>query len=142
MKVPDNLLLTYFNLTTDLDENIYKPLCENDIIKAHKLYAETIVTLYHGKEYIDAAEQRYKNIASGGAPEEMDEFTIDKDTRLIDLLSKSGLAPSNSEARRLITGGGVKIDGEQIKDTNKVFSETGEFVVSKGKNKFIKAIVK
>ena len=57
------------------------------------------------------------------------------------MLSKSGLAPSNSEARRLVQGGGVKVDGNQITDPNYLL-DSGEFVVSKGKNKFIKAILK
>ena len=58
------------------------------------------------------------------------------------MLSKSGLVPSNSEARRLIQGGGVKIDGKQVTDPNTVFETAGEYVVSKGKNKFVKAIIK
>lgn len=142
MKVPDTLLLTYFNLTTDLSEEQYKSLCETDIRAAHKLYAEAIITLYHGKEAIAAAEARYKSVAGGGVPQDIASMEFESGVRLIEVLSKSGLAPSNSEARRLITGGGVKIDGAQITDPNKIFDSCGEYVVSKGKNKFVKAVIK
>ena len=142
MKVPDNILLTYFNLTTDLPEEKYKELCESDIRAAHTLYAETIVALYHGEEAVSAAAARYSNVAGGGVPDDIKSMEFASGTRLVEVLSKSGLAPSNSEARRLIQGGGVKIDGAQIIDPNKIFETHGEFVVSKGKNKFIKAVIK
>ena len=54
----------------------------------------------------------------------------------------SGLAPSNSEAGRLISGGGVKVDGKQVTDRGFVFADTGEYVVQKGKNKFAKLNIK
>lgn len=142
MKVPDSLLLTYFNLTTDLREEAYKELCESDIRKAHALYAETIVTLYHGAEAVEAARQRYSNVAGGGVPDDIASIELPCGTRVVEVLSKSGLAPSNSEARRLIQGGGVKLDGSQITDPNTVLESAGEYVISKGKNKFIKAIIK
>lgn len=142
MKVPDSLLLTYFNLTTDLEEEKYVSLCETDIRKAHTLYAETIVTLYHGVDAVSAAAARYASVAGGGVPDDIEEREFELGVRLLEVLSKSGLAPSNSEARRLIQGGGVKIDGKQVTDPNKLLDVVGEYVISKGKNKFVKAIVK
>ncbi len=142
MKVPDALLLTYFRLTSDLTEEQYAELVEKDIMAAHRLYAETIVRMYHGEEAISAAAERYKSIAGGGVPDEMDEYECVVGTRVTDILRESGLAPSGSEARRLMQGGGVKLDGIQVKDPNVTFDAAGEYVVSKGKNKFIKVIVK
>ena len=142
MKVPDNLLLTYFNLTTDLRESVYKELCEKDIRAAHVLYAETVVALYHGAEAVPAAAQRYASVALGGVPENVASVEFPAGVRVVEVLSRSGLAPSNSEARRLILGGGVKLDGNQVSDPNAVLAEPGEYVISKGKNKFIKAVVK
>ena len=142
MKVPDSLLLTYFNLTTDLEEEKYKELCETDIRAAHVLYAEAIVTLYHGADAVAPAKARYASVAGGGVPENIETKEFEVGVRLVEVLSKSGLAPSNSEARRLVQGGGVKIDGVQVTDPNKTFDAAGEFVVSKGKNKFVKALIK
>lgn len=142
MKVPDKLLLTYFRLTSDLSEDQYSELVEKDIMAAHRLYAGTIVRMYHGVDAIAAAAERYKSIAGGGVPDEMDEYECAVGVRVTDILRQSGLAPSGSEARRLMQGGGVKIDGVQAKDPNTAFDAAGEYVVSKGKNKFIKVIVK
>lgn len=142
MKVPDALLLTYFNLTTDMHEDEYKSLCETDIRKAHTLYAEAIVTLYHGKDAVAGAAARYASVAGGGIPEDIETIEVEPGIRIIEVLSRSGLAPSNSEARRLVQGGGVKLDGVQIKDPNTVLTDAGEYVISKGKNKFIKAVIK
>ncbi len=142
MKVPDNLLLTYFNLTTDLKESDYKPVIEKDIREAHFLYAEAIVRLYHGEEAVAPAAERYKNVAKGGIPENIEEFEAAAGSRITELLVKSKLAPSNSEARRLIQGNGIKLDGVQVSDVNAVIENAGIYVISKGKNKFAKFIIK
>ncbi len=141
MKVPDSLLLTYFNLTTDLAEEDYAELVKTDIRAAHFLYASAIVRLYHGEQAVAPAEERYKKVASGGTPENMESYDAAAGTPVVDMLVKSGLAPSKSEARRLMQGGGVKLDGTQLKDPSAVFGEKGEYVLSKGKNRFVKIIV-
>lgn len=141
MKVPDSLLLTYFNLTTDLAEEDYAELVKTDIRAAHFLYASAIVRLYHGEQAVAPAEERYKKVASGGTPENMESYDAAAGTPVVDMLVKSGLAPSKSEARRLMQGGGVKLDGTQLKDPSAVFGEKGEYVLSKGKNRFVRIIV-
>lgn len=141
MKVPDKLLLTYFRLTSDLDENEYAELIEKDIMEAHRLYAETIVRMYHGEAAVPAASQRYKSVAGGGIPDDIQSLCCPIGTRAIDALRQSGLAPSGSEARRLMVGGGVKINGVQEKNPNFVFETEGEYIISKGKNKFYKIVV-
>lgn len=141
MKVPDSLLLTYFNLTTDLAEEDYAELVKTDIRAAHFLYASAIVRLYHGEQAVAPAEERYKKVASGGTPENMESYDAAAGTPVVDMLVKSGLAPSKSEARRLMQGGGVKLDGAQLKDPSAVFGEKGEYVLSKGKNRFVRIIV-
>lgn len=141
MKVPDSLLLTYFNLTTDLAEEDYAELVKTDIRAAHFLYASAIVRLYHGEQAVAPAEERYKKVASGGTPENMESYDAAAGTPVVDMLVKSGLAPSKSEARRLMQGGGVKLDGTQLKDPSALFGEKGEYVLSKGKNRFVRIIV-
>ncbi|MEG2117849.1 MAG: tyrosine--tRNA ligase, partial [Clostridia bacterium] len=141
MKVPDTLLTEYFNLTTDLSEDEYNSLVLHDIRAAHFLYAETIVKLYHGKDAVISAAERYKNVASGGVPDEILVINAQPGTQITELLLKSGLAPSKSEARRLMQGGGVKINGTAQTDCNSVCGTSGEFVLSKGKNKFVKIVI-
>lgn len=141
MKVPDALLLSYFNLTTDLPESAYAALVRDDVRQAHFLYAATIVRLYHGEEAVAAAEARYRSVAAGGVPENMETQEAAPGTLLTELLVQSGLAPSRSEARRLMTGGGVKLDGTPVKDPTAALTDKGEYILSKGKNKFVKIVI-
>jgi len=142
MKVPDHLLLTYFNLTTDLKESDYKPLIEKDIREAHFLYASAIVRLYHGEEAVAPAAERYRSVAKGGIPDNIDEYEAEAGSRITALLVQANLAPSISEARRLIQGNGIKLDGELVSDVNAVIDKAGTYVLSKGKNKFAKFVIK
>ncbi len=137
MKIPDSILADYFRLTTDLPETEYLPLIQQDIREAHFRYAREIVRLYHGEGAISQAQQRYLDIASGSAPEQMDVITIKESALpLIELLKRAGFAASNSEARRLIVGKGVKIDGETQTDIEHVVS--GNITLQRGKNRFVR----
>lgn len=136
MKVPDSILADYFKLTTDIPEDEYGQLMSSDIRQAHILYAREIVRLYHGEPAIEQAEQRYHSIAAGKAPDEMSSIVIhSKEISIIELLKQAGFASSNSDARRLIEGGGVKLDGVKINNVNSVIVQ--DSVLSRGKNKFV-----
>lgn len=113
----------------------------DDVRQAHFLYAATIVRLYHGEEAVAAAEARYRSVAAGGVPENMETQEAAPGTLLTELLVQSGLAPSRSEARRLMTGGGVKLDGTPVKDPTAALTDKGEYILSKGKNKFVKIVI-
>ena len=58
MKIPDDVLFDYYKLTTDLDLAEADKLIKQDIIKAHKVYAEEIIKMYHGEEFIKQAEEK------------------------------------------------------------------------------------
>ena len=136
MKVPDTILADYFRLTTDIPQAEYAAIIESDIRQAHFAYAREIVKMYHGESAVEEAQQRYLSIASGKAPENMKEVTISSDAiSIIDLLKLAGFSASNSDARRLIEGGGIKINGEAVRDI--YFSITEDVVLSRGKNKFV-----
>ena len=63
-------------------------------------------------------------------------MTISGEINIVELLRKAGLAATNSDARRLIEGGGIKLDGETVTDAK--LSVNGDVVLSRGKNKFVK----
>jgi tyrosyl-tRNA synthetase len=139
MKVPDSVLADYFRLTTDIAENEYNCLLASDIREAHFVYAREIVRLYHGENSISQAEQRYHSIASGKAPDEMSATTISgKEISIVELLKQTKFASSNSDARRLIDGGGIKLDGQKVNDVNMLVNRNG--VLSRGKNKFVQIL--
>ena len=139
MKIPDDVLLDYFNLTTDLDLNEVKKLLEKDIVEAHKVYAREIIRLYHGKDAIESAEERYKSVASGSAPENLREVKIEeKEIALTELLLKVGFASSKGDAKRMIQGKGVKLNGETAIDIGVTVKINEPVILQFGKNKFVK----
>ena len=86
----------------------------------------------------DAAEQDFINRSKGGIPDDIPEVSLSGAPMGIGaLLKAAGLAPSSSEANRLIEGGGVRIDGAVISDKG-LKVEAGTCVVQVGKRKFAK----
>ena len=141
MKVPDNILSDYFKLTTNIPESEFIRFLETDIRQAHFVYAREIVRIYHGEDAVLMAEKRYHTIASGKAPEEMETLVItEREISIIELLKKSGFATSNSDAKRLIEGRGIKLNGEVVRDL--FLSVMNDVVLSRGKNKFIQVRIK
>lgn len=151
MKIPDNVLMDYFKLTTDLDLDIIKKEIEKDIFEAHKIYAREIIKMYHGKEFIKDAEERYNIIAKGGIPENIETIIISKEEvekgiLLIDLLLYSKIVPSKSEARRMINQNGISLNGNKITDVTKIITtpefQNNNLIIQKGKKQFKKIIIK
>lgn len=151
MRIPDDVLLDYFKLTTDIDLDNAKKLMKEDIIKAHKVYAGEIITMYHGEEYIKDAEERYKTVASGGIPEnieqvEIEENKIDNELLLTELLAILNMVSSKSEGRRMIEQNGISVNNIKISDVNKVITKkdfiNDELIIQKGKKQFKKIVIK
>ena len=141
MKIPDDVLFDYFKLTTDMDLNEAKELIGKDVVEAHRVYAREIIRLYHGEEAIKEAEERYKQVAKGGIPEDIKEVKIEeKEIVITDLLVKVGFASSKGEAKRMITGRGVKLNGETVEDIALTVKTQEPVILQFGKNKFVKVI--
>ena len=70
----------------------------------------------------------------------MPEHAISSPVTIVDLLADAKLVPSKSEARRLIAGGGVRIDGEKIESQDLVLEPDGARVVQVGKRKFVRVV--
>jgi len=137
MKIPDNLLNDYVRLTTDIPEEQFSAVVNEDIREGHMVYARKIIEMYHGKDFIKPAEDRYISIACKKIPHEMKVMEIDEDKiQIIDLLRLTGYAKSNSEARRLIEGNAIKIDGDIINDIN--YAICNDSVICRGKSKFVR----
>jgi len=137
MKIPDSLLADYFRLTTDVCESEYNRVISTDIRQAHFMYAKEIVRLYHGESAVESAEQRYLSIASGKPPDEMDIIEISCESiTIIELLKLAGFAESNSDAKRLLAGGGIKVDGKKVVDLD--MEVRSDAVLSRGRSKFVR----
>jgi tyrosyl-tRNA synthetase len=93
---------------------------------------------FHSAAAADAAEQDFINRSKGGVPDEIPEVTFAlKAARpwALALLKGAGLAPSTTEANRLIEGGGVRVDGSVVSDKGLKLA-AGTYVVQVGKRKF------
>ncbi|MBU7575932.1 MAG: tyrosine--tRNA ligase [Hydrogenophaga sp.] len=98
--------------------------------------AKEITTRFHSAAAADAAEQDFINRSKGGVPDEIPEVSLSgAPLGIAPLLKSAGLAPSNSEANRLIEGGGVRVDGSVVSDKG-LKLPAGTFVVQVGKRKF------
>ncbi|KQR63205.1 tyrosine--tRNA ligase [Acidovorax sp. Leaf160] len=98
--------------------------------------AKEITARFHSAAAADAAEQDFINRSKGGVPDEIPEVQLAGAPLGIGaLLKQAQLAPSSSEANRLIDGGGVRVDGTVISDKG-LKLEAGTFVVQVGKRKF------
>ena len=151
MRIPDDVLLTYFELTTDLSQKEINEIMQGDIIEAHKTYAKEIIKMYHGEEYISAAEERYRTVAKGGIPENIEEVIINKEDisngmPLTELLTITKIVPSKSEGRRMIEQNGISVNGNKENNTSKIVTtddfNDGVLIIQKGKKQFKKIVLK
>ncbi|MED4452265.1 tyrosine--tRNA ligase [Metabacillus fastidiosus] len=146
MSVPDVLMIKYFELATDL------PLEEKQRIKeglaaetihprdAKMLLSKTIVKMYHGAEAAERAEQQFISVFQERAMPDEIPFVHWKGANkmmIIDLLVELNLQKSKSEARRMIENGGIRLNGEKIRDTQLEVMIEKNLIIQVGKRKFI-----
>lgn len=142
LSIPDDLIYTYFELLTDISNDeldVIKLNIEKDPRNAKHALAHQIVKQYHGVSAADEARNHFeKTVVNKQVPDDAPEFTFPKgDHRLLDLINETQLAPSNSEAKRMIKQGGVSVDDEKITDMNYAVSIGGDDVILKvGKRKY------
>jgi len=146
MSLADKLMETYFTLLTSISAGQVKELLKGHPKDAKVRLAREIVTQYHGKAEADKSAERFESVFSRKeSPDEMTQLKVDssmfKDGKvyLPKLISFSGAVKSNNEAKRLITQGGVTIDGEKLTDPDAEISiKTGQVLKIGKKNRFYK----
>ncbi len=141
LSISDTLMWRWYTLLS------FKSLAEIDALKAEVaagrnpkdakvLLAREITTRFHSAQAADAAEQDFANRSKGGVPDEIPEVHLSGAPLGIGLvLKQAGLAPSTSEANRLIDGGGVRVDSSVVSDKGLKLA-AGTYVVQVGKRKF------
>jgi tyrosyl-tRNA synthetase len=135
-------LLTFIPIEEIAEITRYK---DERINNAKEKLAFEVTKLIHGEEEAQNVAIKAKAAFSGDS-ENMPRRTLDKNTgrRLVDILEVLKLAPSKSEAKRLIEGGGIYIDENQIKDISYEIPQdiyNKGFVIHKGKKVHIKVSV-
>ena len=97
-----------------------------------------LVKLYYGQEASLNAEKHFdKVIVNKDIPDKIEEFTLDGNIQLLDLIVTNNLTKSKSEARRMIEQGAVRIDGEKVNDVNMLIKAGQKFILKVGKRKFL-----
>ena len=105
---------------------------------AKVMLAKEITARFHNMAAADAAEQDFVNRSKGGVPDDIPEVSLTGAPMGIGALLKSaGLAPSTTEAGRLVDGGGVRVDSSVVSDKG-LKLEAGTYIVQVGKRKFAK----
>lgn len=149
MRVSDELMYRYYELLTDISAISLAQLKKDVNSKAKHprdvkvSLAKFLVTRFHSASAADQAEAEFNRIfAQKGLPDEIQEFPMaaEKGIQLTTLMVKTGICTSNSEASRLIEGGGVQIDGQKITDKKfKMDLDSGKsFLLKAGKKIFMK----
>jgi tyrosyl-tRNA synthetase len=152
MSISDDLMWTYYELLTDFPSPVIAGLREEvrsgvlHPMEAKMQLADTIIAGFHGQEAAKKAREEFQRVfRERQAPEESPRKKIARGApkRLSALLGELNLAPSRSEAQRLIKQGGVEINGERVDDVKKEIdvSKPSEFLLRVGKKKFVRVIV-
>jgi tyrosyl-tRNA synthetase len=143
MSIGDDLMPEYYRLATSLPSVEIEAILDN--LKSEKLHprdakmrlAREIVALYHGGEAAAAAEERFKQVfQKGEMPTDMPDFAFSGPLNIINVMVDANLAPTKSEARRLIQQNGVKIDGETVTSIELELTAGLATVLQVGKRKF------
>ena len=147
MSIPDTLIPKYYDLLTDITPEDLKSIeeqLESGNVNPRNIklqLAHTITEEYHGKENADKAQEEFINVVSNkGIPQDIPSVTIENGKGILDLLLDLKFVQSKGEAKRLIQGGGVKIDGNKISDLNYTVNIDSEVVLQAGKRKFAKLV--
>ncbi|PPE70472.1 tyrosine--tRNA ligase [Caldimonas thermodepolymerans] len=141
MSISDTLMWRYYELLSfrSMDEiRRLKAECEagRNPRDAKVMLAQEIVTRFHSAKAAEEALADFNNRARGGIPDEIPEVSLSGAPLGIGaVLKQAGLAPSTSEAMRLIDGGGVRVDGATVSDKALKLG-VGTYVVQVGKRKF------
>jgi len=148
MSIPDELIFRYFHLLTLLPESeidrLEKGFKEGKLHpkKAKKILAFELVRFYYSEEEAKYQDERFERVFSKKeVPPELVSYPVNTDKIwVVELLRLTGLARSGSEARRLIQQGGVKWDGERIREIDRIIFLRGEHILQVGKKKFLKVV--
>ena len=146
MSYPDSLIEPGFSLCTQVSwaevKKIKVDLKEKKINPRDAKFrlAKEIVTISWGTKKAEQAAQEFQRIFQQKAwPSEIPEIKLTKKRwPLIDLLIQTHLATSRSEARRLITQGGIKINRQLQKDPNQVVEVSEGTIIQRGRRRFVK----
>jgi tyrosyl-tRNA synthetase len=151
MSISDDLMIRYYELLSDLPlselENLKAGLKDKSLhpMAAKKALGRELATRFHGTGAGEIAEENFvKRFKENEIPDEMPQVSYnlsDGGILLARAMTEAGLTKSNGEGRRNIDGGGVKLNGEKVSDTNLELTAAGEYIVQIGRRRFARIVV-
>lgn len=147
MSIPDTHIIPYFELLTEVPSGEIREMnvamgdgVNPRDIKAH--LGEEIVTIFYSANEAKAAHAAFDKVFKEGAlPDEILEIKIEGMMSIIDALVAVKFAQSKGDARRLIDGGGIKVNGDVVRDyEQEIIPSTSGVLIQKGKRYFVKII--
>lgn len=129
-------------------EEMEKTLEGSALNQAKELLAFEVTKMVHGEEEANKAKDAARSVFGGaGSSENMPTTALEAsdlendEMGILDLLVKTGLAPSKGEGRRLVQQGGISVDDEKVTDANvRISFKNGSVIIKKGKKVFHKAV--
>jgi tyrosyl-tRNA synthetase len=151
MSLRDELMVKYFRLATDVHpddvDRIESGLTSGQLHPGatKRRLAREIVSLYHSEEAAETAEKRFDTVfVAKAVPDDVPSFAVGSSQRwfLPTLLQQAGLAGSGSEARRLVSEGAVRLDGQQLDDPTAELplADLVQRVLQVGKRRFVRLV--
>lgn len=146
MSVPDELLLRYYSLLTDLSNeeiaNIKKRLETENPRDLKMQLGHIIVEMYYNTEEADKAQAEFVNVVQNkGVPSDVPEYKIDADTTVSEIVMTNKLVESKGELKRLAAQGGLKLNDEKCSDINTAVTlDMLPIILKVGKRKFCKVV--
>lgn len=149
MSIPDHLMLHYYQYVAGAKGPELKELeeaLENHLLhpnEAKKRLATKVVANFHGADVGEKMRQQFEAVfAQGHVPDDVENYSLQSERLLVEVMVEKGLAPSNTEARRLIKQNAVGfVDGEKISDFHFLLTAAHKGKILKvGKRKFLKLV--
>lgn len=153
MRIPDTLIMKYFELVSSLGppeiDAVRRRLEEPGTNPSHikRELARDIVTQFHDADAAKDAEAHFDRLfVQRNVPEEMERVEMvggDSGVWIVEALSGAGLVKSNSDARRMINQGAVRVDGDKLDDVEARLARRDEaYTIRVGKRRFVELFVK
>ncbi len=144
MSIPDEAMPYYYKLVTRFEPSQIAQI-EGDLNSgrlhprdAKMLLAREIVSIFHGDEAADLAEEHFKTVfQQRELPSEMPEHALSDPINIVDLMHAAGMVNSKREARRLIEQGGVKLDGKVVDSADTTVAPGQAEVLQVGRRRFV-----
>lgn len=147
MGIVDEIIIEYFTTLTRVPMSeileMKKTLDEKSVNpKDLKMKLAFIVTKdFHGDRQAHTAEEKWKNVVSGGGvPEDIKTVKKEGYENIVSALSSLELCSSKSEARRLVEQGGVEVDGVKVLDPKVSLEFKNGMIIKAGKKNYVKII--